>query len=80
MRSSERRPVNIGNPTEMGVRQIAETVIEISGTESELVFGSLPEDDPKRRCPDIARAKEILGWEPHVLAHEGLKRTLDWFA
>jgi dTDP-glucose 4,6-dehydratase len=80
MRSSERRPVNIGNPTEMGVRQIAETVIEISGTESELVFGSLPEDDPKRRCPDITRAKEILGWEPHVPAHEGLKWTLDWFA
>ena len=80
MKSSERRPVNVGNPQEMSVREIAEMVIEVCGSGSELVHEPLPEDDPKRRCPDISRAKEILGWEPRVPAREGLKRTLDWFA
>jgi dTDP-glucose 4,6-dehydratase len=80
MRSAESRPVNIGNPQEHTVREIAEMIVEISGGESELTHEPLPEDDPKRRCPDIARAKEVLGWEPRVPAREGLKRTLDWFA
>ena len=65
MRSAEARSVNIGNTAEMSVREIAEP---------------LPEDDPKRRCPDIGRAGEILGWEPRVPAEEGLKKTLGWFA
>jgi nucleoside-diphosphate-sugar epimerase len=55
-------------------------VIEISGSESKAVHEPLPEDDPKRRCPDIARAKGSLGWEPRIAAAEGLKRTLEWFA
>ena len=55
-------------------------IIEISGYEGEVVHEALPEDDPKRRCPDITRAKEVLNWEPHVPAPEGLKRTLEWFA
>jgi dTDP-glucose 4,6-dehydratase len=80
MRSSEVRPVNIGNPQEHSVREIARMVIELSGSESELVHEPLPEDDPKRRCPDITRAKEVLGWQPRVGARQGLKRTLEWFA
>jgi dTDP-glucose 4,6-dehydratase len=80
MRSSESRPVNLGNPQEHTVREIAGMVIELSGSESELVHEPLPEDDPKRRCPDITRARETLGWEPRVPVREGLKKTLDWFA
>src|SRR5215208_2707462 len=88
MRSTETRPVNIGSPHEMTVREIAETVIEISieiskeisGSESGLVYEPLPQDDPKRRCPDITRARGVLGWEPRVPAREGLKKTLSWFA
>jgi dTDP-glucose 4,6-dehydratase len=80
MRSDERRPVNIGNPVEHTVREIAELVIELSGGGSEIVYEPLPEDDPKRRCPDITRAREILGWEPRVGAREGLEKTLEWFA
>jgi dTDP-glucose 4,6-dehydratase len=80
MRSFEGRPVNIGNPQEMSVRQVANMIVELSGSGSELVFEPLPEDDPKRRCPDITRAREILGWEPRVPAREGLRKTLSWFA
>jgi dTDP-glucose 4,6-dehydratase len=80
MRSEETRPVNIGNPVEYSVREVAEMVIELSGGGSELAFGPLPEDDPKQRCPDITRAREALGWEPRTPAREGLERTLNWFA
>ena len=80
MKSSESRPVNLGNPVEMSVREVAEMIIEMSGRECELVHMPLPEDDPKRRCPEIRRAKETLGWEPRVPAREGLRRTLEWFA
>ena len=55
-------------------------IIELSGGGSEIVYESLPEDDPKRRCPDITRAREVLGWEPGVVAREGLQKTLRWFA
>ena len=80
MEVSEARPVNIGNPTEMSVREIAETIVELSGGGSEILHGPLPEDDPGRRCPDISRAREVLGWEPRTPTREGLRRTLDWFA
>jgi dTDP-glucose 4,6-dehydratase len=81
MRSSEARPVNIGNPhEEHTVAEIARMIIELSGSESDLFHGPLPQDDPQRRCPDIGRAKEVLGWEPRVGAREGLKKTLEWFA
>jgi dTDP-glucose 4,6-dehydratase len=80
MRSSERLPVNIGNPHEMSVRQVAEMIIELLGSESGMVFEPLPEDDPRRRCPDITRAREVLGWEPRVPARAGLQKTLSWFA
>jgi dTDP-glucose 4,6-dehydratase len=80
VRSAETRPVNIGNPNELTVREVADMVIEISGSESELVYEPLPEDDPKQRCPDITRAGESLGWVPRVGAREGLEKTLAWFA
>jgi UDP-glucuronate decarboxylase len=80
MRSGETRPVNIGNPKEYTVREVAEMVDELCGGEGRISFKPLPEDDPRQRCPDVTRAREVLGWEPEVSAREGLKRTLDWFA
>jgi dTDP-glucose 4,6-dehydratase len=70
-------PVNIGNPDEYTLLQLAETVIEVSGSRSEIVFEALPVDDPKVRQPDITRAKQLLGWEPEVGLEEGLKRTIE---
>ena len=80
MRSEEHRPVNIGNPVEYTVREVAELVLGLSGSSGGLAFEPLPEDDPRRRCPDITRARAVLGWEPRVPAREGLEMTLDWFA
>src|SRR5215207_10743746 len=80
MKSEETRPVNIGNPVEYSVREVAEMVIELSGSQSEISHQPLPEDDPKQRCPDITRAREALGWEPKTQASEGLAKTLPWFA
>ena len=80
MQSHATRPVNIGNPVEYTVREIAEMVVKLSGSGSEIVYGPLPRDDPKRRCPDISRAREVLGWEPRTPAAEGLEKTLTWFA
>src|SRR5215212_896129 len=80
MRSEETRPVNIGNPVEYSVREVAQMVIELSGSRSEISYQPLPEDDPKQRCPDITRARETLGWEPRTSASEGLAKTLSWFA
>ena len=72
-------PVNIGNPVEFTIRQLAETVIELAGSRSKLVQGPLPADDPTRRRPDITLAKEQLGWEPKVPLADGLKKTIEWF-
>jgi dTDP-glucose 4,6-dehydratase len=80
MTSDEARPVNIGNPEEYSVREVADMVVEISGGQSKLVYRPLPQDDPKQRCPDITRAREALGWEPRVGAREGLEKTFSWFA
>jgi dTDP-glucose 4,6-dehydratase len=80
MKSEETRPVNIGNPVEYSVREVAEMIIELSGSQSQISHQPLPEDDPKQRCPDITRATEVLGWEPQTPAREGLARTLTWFA
>jgi nucleoside-diphosphate-sugar epimerase len=79
MQSDEDRPVNMGNPVEHTVREIPEMVIEPAGSPSEIVYGPLPRDDPRRRCPDIGRARETLGWEPRTPAIEGLQKTLAWF-
>jgi dTDP-glucose 4,6-dehydratase len=80
MKSDETRPVNIGNPVEYSVREIAEMIVELSGSRSEISHEPLPEDDPRQRRPDITRARESLGWEPQTSAREGLQRTLSWFA
>ena len=77
--SSEHMPVNIGNPGEFTVKQLAELIIELTGTKSTLVSHPLPADDPKVRKPDITRAKALLGWEPTVALREGLVRTIDYF-
>jgi dTDP-glucose 4,6-dehydratase len=75
--SGEHAPVNIGNPGEFTLNELAQAVIEVTGSSSEIVFQPLPKDDPKQRRPDITRAKEILGWEPEVDLTEGLRRTID---
>jgi dTDP-glucose 4,6-dehydratase len=80
MLSDESRPVNIGNPVEYTVREVAEMIIELSGSDSEIVHRPLPADDPRRRRPDIDRAREVLGWEPRTAAREGFRRTLQWFS
>jgi dTDP-glucose 4,6-dehydratase len=80
MRSDETRPVNIGNPVEYSVREIAEMVMELSGSQSEISYRPLPEDDPRQRRPDITRARESLGWEPRTPVRQGLEKTLAWFA
>lgn len=77
--SNETYPVNIGNPSEITIKQFAEEVIKLTGTKGKIVYQDLPEDDPKVRQPDITRAKTILGWSPKVDRHEGLKITIDYF-
>ncbi len=73
------KPVNIGNPSEITLLQFAEEVLKLTGSKSKIVFEPLPQDDPKQRQPNITKAKNILGWEPKVDRHEGLKRTLEYF-
>ncbi|MBI9073422.1 MAG: SDR family oxidoreductase [Melioribacteraceae bacterium] len=77
--SDEKEPVNIGNPTEITIKQFAEEVIRLTNSSSKIIYTELPEDDPKVRQPDITKAKKILGWEPKVERSEGLKITLDYF-
>jgi dTDP-glucose 4,6-dehydratase len=72
-------PTNIGNPVEYTVRQLAEIVLELTGSESPIVAEPLPEDDPKVRKPDISRARSMLGWEPKVPVREGVARTIEYF-
>lgn len=72
-------PVNLGNPGEFTIRELAEKVVALTGSSSEIVRKPLPKDDPERRCPDISLAKERLGWEPKVKLEEGLGRTVEYF-
>lgn len=72
-------PLNLGNPHEVTIKSLAEKIIEIVGSRSRLVFEPLPEDDPRRRCPDITKARDFLSWEPHVPFDEGLQKTVDHF-
>ena len=74
--SDEHLPVNLGNPNEMSLLELAKTVIRVSGSSSEIVFEALPVDDPQVRQPDTTRAQQLLGWEPEVDLEEGLRRTL----
>ena len=72
-------PVNIGNPSEISIKDFAEEILRLISTQSKLIYKDLPKDDPKQRCPNITKAKEILGWEPKVGRAEGLERTLAYF-
>ncbi len=72
-------PMNLGNPAEVTVRELALRIRELTGTASKLVYRPMPVDDPTRRCPDISRARSRLGWEPRVPLDEGLRRTIAWF-
>ncbi|HEU0120010.1 MAG TPA: UDP-glucuronic acid decarboxylase family protein [Bryobacteraceae bacterium] len=77
--SEERFPVNLGNPVERSMLQFAEVILAQTGSASEIVFEPLPQDDPKRRKPDISKAKRVLGWEPRISLEEGLKPTIAYF-
>jgi dTDP-glucose 4,6-dehydratase len=79
MRASVNDPVNIGNPHEMPLIDLARRIIELAGTKAEIVFRPLPQDDPRVRQPDITRARTLLGWEPRVTTDDGLRRTIDWY-
>jgi dTDP-glucose 4,6-dehydratase len=77
--SDYHQPVNVGNPSEITLKQFAEEVISLTGTKQKIVYKPLPVDDPKQRRPDITKAKQILGWEPKVERKDGLKITYDYF-
>lgn len=77
--SNEHDPVNLGNPGEYTILQLAERIIALTESKSRIEFRPLPQDDPKQRCPDITRARTLLGWEPTVNLDEGLAKTIAWF-
>ena len=79
MLSDQNEPVNIGNPAEMTIEEIAKVIIEMTGSTSKIVYQPLPEDDPKVRKPDITRARTLLGWEPKVDLRTGLTSTIEYF-
>jgi dTDP-glucose 4,6-dehydratase len=79
MRAAEHEPVNVGNPQEITILEFAERVRALTGSQVPIEFRPLPVDDPKRRCPDISKARSLLGWEPRVGLDEGLRLTLDFF-
>ena len=72
-------PVNLGNPEEITIKEVAEQIIALAGSRSRLEFRALPADDPRQRCPDISRAIERLGWQPRVALRTGLERTIVYF-
>ena len=72
-------PVNLGNPVEFTIRELAERVIDLTGSASKISYKPLPHDDPRQRCPDISKAKEMLGWRPVTALDEGLRRTIQYF-
>ena len=72
-------PINLGNPAEFTMRELAEIVVELTGSSSKIAFRPLPSDDPRQRQPDITKAREILGWEPKVALRDGLKTTIEFF-
>jgi nucleoside-diphosphate-sugar epimerase len=79
MMSDTSDPVNIGNPHELTMRQLAQRIVALTGSSSRIVERPLPADDPKKRKPDITRARTLLGWEPKVPLEVGLPRTLEYF-
>jgi len=79
LQSATTDPVNIGNPAEMTMLELARQIVALSGSSSEIAFRPLPQDDPRKRLPNISRAGRLLGWEPRIGPEEGLKRTIAWF-
>ena len=79
MESTEEGPINLGNPGEFTIIELAKKTIKLTGTKSKLVFKPLPKDDPRQRQPDISKAKKFLGWQPKISLDEGLKKTIEWF-
>ncbi len=77
--SDEHQPVNLGNPDEHSILDFAQMIIRFSGSNSTITFLPEPVDDPRRRRPDITKARKLLGWEPEIILQEGLRRTIDWF-
>lgn len=73
-------PINLGNPHEISVRELAEHVVRLTNSKSKIEYQPLPQDDPKQRCPDITRARHLLAWEPRVPLEEGLQRTIEYFS
>jgi dTDP-glucose 4,6-dehydratase len=78
-KSNEHSPVNIGNPTEFTILECAKRVLAVTGSRSAIRYEPLPQDDPKQRCPDITRAKTLLGWEPKIDLETGLRMSLEYF-
>jgi len=78
--SNEHEPVNLGNPSEITVLQLAKEIMALASSRSKIVFKPLPQDDPRVRRPDISKAKKVLGWEPKIGRQEGLMKTLEYFA
>ena len=76
---AERYPVNLGNPREMTILEFADCIQRTAGLTAPIEHRSLPQDDPKRRQPDIAKAREILGWEPEIALEDGIRETLEYF-
>jgi dTDP-glucose 4,6-dehydratase len=79
MNANTNEPVNLGNPTEFTILELASLIIKLTGSKSRIIFKPLPQDDPKQRCPDISRAKRLLKWQPKVTLREGLTRTIPYF-
>lgn len=79
MMSGYHYPVNLGNPDEYTVKELAELIIKITGSKSDVIYETLPTDDPRRRCPDISLARKLLNWEPAIPVEEGLAQTIAWF-
>lgn len=77
--SDYHQPVNIGNPSEITIKDFADELVKLTGGQSKIAYQPLPKDDPKQRCPDITKARQILGWEPKIGRAEGLKRTYEYF-
>jgi dTDP-glucose 4,6-dehydratase len=79
MDANTNEPVNIGNPHELTIEEIARTIVRLVGSSSKIVYRPLPVDDPKQRQPDITRARTLLGWEPKVSLEDGLRTAIDYF-
>ena len=73
-------PVNLGNPNELSIKDLVDLVLDMTGSSSSVSYHPLPEDDPRRRKPDIGRARDLLDWRPSVDLEQGLKATIEWFA